>query len=259
MIDLFTIGFVRVTLVDVIDILVVTAVFYVVYRALRDTVAVQVLIALILLLGLSFITESVNLKSVNWLLLRIADVGLIAFIVLFQPEIRRVLLLFTRTRIFRLFVRSSNMETIDEVVEAAREMSAKHIGALIIFARAEHIKVTIETGIQLRADVSAELLLSIFNPRSPLHDGAVVVENTTVVAARCVLPLSHQTKVGTKGLGTRHRAGLGLSEQADAVVLIVSEETGAMSIAYRGELSTEVRPEHLGKTLLDKLAQQGAS
>lgn len=259
MIELFRIGFLSVWLVDVIDVLVIAILFYIVYRALRDTVAVQILFALVILLALSFITEAANLKTVNWVLRRIADIGLIAFIVLFQPELRRVLLLLTQSRLFRLFIRTSNNETIDDVVDATREMAAKHIGALIVFSRSEHIKITIETGIELQAAVSAELLLSIFNPRSPLHDGAVVIDNQTVVAARCVLPLSSQQKVGTKNLGTRHRAGLGLSEQADIVALIVSEETGSISIAYQGDLEIDIAPEHLKSLLQEHIAAMAAS
>jgi diadenylate cyclase len=259
MIELFRVGFLTVTLVDVIDVLLIAVLFYVVYRMLRDTVAVQILFALVFILALSFITESANLKTVNWVLRRIADIGLIAFIVLFQPELRRVLLLLTQSRLFRLFMRPYNAETVDDVVDACREMSAKHIGALIIFSRADHVKVTIETGVELRAAVSSELLISVFNPRSPLHDGAVVIDGTTIVAARCVLPLSSQQKVGSKTLGTRHRAGLGLSEQADVVALIVSEETGGVSVAYQGELDVDVPLDTLKVLLQERLAALAAS
>lgn len=252
-------GFLSITFVDLIDIAIVAFLFYVVYRALRDTVAVQILVALVAILALSFMTEAANLKTVNWILRRIADIGLVAFIILFQPELRRVLLLLTQSRLFRLFMRTNNQETVDDVVDAAKEMAAKHIGALIVFSRAEHIKITVETGVELQAAVSAELLLSIFNPRSPLHDGAVVIDNTTVVAARCVLPLSSQQKTSGRTLGTRHRAGLGLSEQADVIVLIVSEETGGLSIAYQGMLDTDIAPSDLRQLLLDKLAVLAAT
>lgn len=257
--ELFRIGFLSVTWVDALDIALIAIIFFLVWRALRDTVAVQILVALVFILALSFITESANLKTVNWVLRRIADVGLVAFIILFQPELRRVLLLLTQTRLFRWFMRTSNQETIDDVVEAVTDMAAKHIGALIVFSRAEHVKVTVETGIVLQAAVSAELLLSIFNPRSPLHDGAVVIDNTTVIAARCVLPLSSQQRLGGRILGTRHRAGLGLSEQADVVVLIVSEETGKISIAYQGELDQTITAESLKDTLHSRLVALATS
>lgn len=257
--ELFRIGFIIITVIDVIDVVVISALFYVIYRTLRDTVAVQILFLLVVLLALGFVTEAANLKTVNWVLRRIADVGLIAFVVLFQPELRRVMLLLTQSRLFKLFVKSSNAETIDDVVDAVRDMAAKHIGALIVFSRAEHIRITVETGVELQATVSSELLQSIFNPRSPLHDGAVVIDNRTVIAARCVLPLSGQQRSGNKALGTRHRAGLGLSEQADVVVLIVSEETGQVSIAYQGELQLDISTSTLNDTLLERLAALAAA
>lgn len=253
MIELFRIGFLSVTIVDVADIVIISTLFYVFYRTLRDTVAVQVLILLLLLVGLGFLTEAANMKTLNWVIRRIADIGLIAFVVLFQPELRRVLLLLTQSRLFRLFVRSSNAETIDDVLEAVAEMAAKHIGALIVFSRSEHIRVTIETGVELQAAVSSELLLSIFNPRSPLHDGAVVIDGRTVVAARCVLPLSNEQRVSSRNLGTRHRAGLGITEQADAVVLIVSEETGDISICYQGEIEPDVDQRKLKGLLQERI------
>ena len=258
MIEFFRIGFLSFTIVDVIDIVIITTLFYIFYRTLRDSVAVQVLVLLVVLVALGFITEAANLKTLNWVIRRIADVGLIAFVVLFQPELRRVLLLLTQSRVFRLFVRSNNAETIDDVLSAVTEMAAKHIGALIVFSRAEHIQVTVETGVELQATVSSELLLSIFNPRSPLHDGAVVIDGRTVVAARCVLPLSGEQRVGTRNLGTRHRAGLGITEQAGAVVLIVSEESGSIGLAYQGELDLDVDPLTLKEALQEHLADIAA-
>ncbi len=240
MIELFRIGFLSFTLVDLIDIGVVAVLFYAVYRVLKDTVAVQILLGLVLILGISFVTEAVNLKSLNWILRAISDVWLIAFIILFQPELRRVLLIITRSRLFRLFIRTNIAETVDEVIDAARELAEKHIGALIVFTRSQNVKMTIDTGIPLQAMVSKELLVSIFNPRSPLHDGAVIIENQLMIAARCVLPLSTTTKIGSRNLGTRHRAALGICEQSDAVVLIISEETGGISIAHEGELTIDI-------------------
>ncbi|RPI65897.1 MAG: TIGR00159 family protein [Ignavibacteriae bacterium] len=254
MIELFRLGFITITLIDVIDVVVIGLLFYAVYRTLRDTIAVQVLLLLLFLLALGFITEATNLKTANWVLRRLADIGLIAFVVLFQPELRRVLLLLTQSRWLRLFVRSNDSQTVDDVAEAVMEMSAKHIGALTVFSRAEHIQMTIETGVELQAAVSKELLISIFNPRSPLHDGAVVIDGRTMVAARCVLPLSNEQRIAAKNLGTRHRAAIGMTEQADAVVLVVSEETGAVSIAYQGELEFDLPKDTLRETLQERIS-----
>jgi len=259
MIELFRIGFLSITLLDVIDVTVITLLVFMVYRVLRDTAAVQMLAILLLLLALSFATEAANLKTLNWVLRRVADVGLIAFVVLFQPELRRVLLMLTQSRLFKLFVRTSSAETIDIVLDAVQEMSAKHIGSLIVFSRAEHIRVTVETGVGLQAAASSELLLSIFNPRSPLHDGAVVIDGRTVVAARCVLPLSSVQRSGGRNLGTRHRAGLGITEQADAVALVVSEETGEVSLCYQGEMNIDLQHEDLKEKLQEYISALAAA
>ncbi|MBS1538442.1 MAG: TIGR00159 family protein [Bacteroidetes bacterium] len=256
MIELFRIGFLSFTLVDLIDIGIVAVLFYAVYRVLRDTVAVQILLGLVLILGISFITEAVNLKSLNWILRAISDVWLIAFIILFQPELRRVLLIITRSRLFRLFIRTNIAETVDEVIDAAKELAEKHIGALIVFTRSQNVKMTIDTGIPLQAMVSKELLVSIFNPRSPLHDGAVIIENQLMIAARCVLPLSTTTKISSRNLGTRHRAALGICEQSDAVVLVISEETGGISIAHEGKLITDITIQRLPLLLAEHLSDE---
>ncbi len=247
--ELFRIGFLSFTIIDMIDIAIVSLTFYWVYKALKNTIAVQILFGMIILLGLSFIAEAINLKSINWILKVISDVWLIAFIILFQPELRRMLLMLTQGKIFGLFSRANISQAIDGVVQAAMEMSERHIGGLIVFTRTQKVEMSTDTGIPLNAKVSKELLLSIFNTKSPLHDGAVVIDNQMIIAARCVLPLSHVTKYENKNLGTRHRAALGLSEQLDAVVLVVSEETGSISIAQRAKFHLNIKKEDLLKVL----------
>lgn len=259
MMELFRFGFVTITILDAIDVALVAILFLVLYRALRDTIAVQVLLLFVLVLVLGFATEAANLKTMNWVLRRIADIGLIAFVVLFQPELRRILLMITQSRLFRLVVRGDNTQTIDDVMDAVDQLSAKHIGALIVFSRAEHVRVTVDTGVSLQAEVSSELLVSIFSPRSPLHDGAVVIDGRTISAARCVLPLSSEQRIGTRNLGTRHRAGLGITEQADAVAVIVSEETGGVSIAYQGMLELDVSFDELRPKLVRYVAAVAAA
>jgi diadenylate cyclase len=255
MFTLFTIGFIKFTLIDLIDITLVGVLFYFIYRALKDTVAVQILFGMVLIIALSFITEAVNLKSLNWILKTLSGVWLIAFVILFQPELRKMLMLLTRSPVFQIFMKSHIAETVDEVVDACIEMSEKHVGALLVFSRSQNVQMTIDTGIRINAEVSRELLLSIFNTKSPLHDGAVILDNKNVVAARCVLPLSTTTKIGNKNLGTRHRAGLGISEQIDVLVIIVSEETGWISLAYGGELYLNIKPDKLLDELNKKLSE----
>ncbi|MFN4917624.1 MAG: diadenylate cyclase, partial [Ignavibacteria bacterium] len=190
MIELFRIGFLQITLIDVLDIGIVTILFFALYSVLRDTIAVRILLGFILMLIVSFITQSLNLKALNWILRAIADIWLIAFIILFQPEIRRVLLLITRTKLFRVIVKKNISQSLNDIVEAVKELSDRHVGALIVFPRSQNIKMTIDTGVPIQALVSSELLLSVFNPKSPLHDGAVIIENDMITAAKCVLPLS---------------------------------------------------------------------
>ncbi len=258
MLEIFKIGFIDVSFVDVVDILIIAFIAYWLYRALKDTVAVQILFGFLILIGLQFIAKAVGLKSVNWILKNITDIWLLTFIILFQPELRRLTLKITRSPLFRIFVKSKISETIDEIIEAVKEFSDKHVGALIVFVRSQNIEMTIDTGVSLNAEVSKELLLAIFNTKAPLHDGAVVIENQTIVAARCILPLSAVTKYGGKNLGTRHRAGLGLSEQTDAVILIVSEETGAISIAEGGMLTYNIEKDEIKSALKFKLSDREA-
>lgn len=256
MIDLFKIGFLNFSIIDLLDITIIAVLIFWLYRALKDTIAVQILFGLMILIGLQFITDAVGLKSINWILETIANIWLLAFIILFQPELRRLMLMITRSPLFRIFIKSKITHTIDSVVDSAKEFSEKHIGALIVFIKSQNIEMTIDTGIPLHAIVSKELLGSIFNTKSPLHDGAVIIDNQTILAARCVLPLSSLTKYGGKNLGTRHRAALGISEQLDVVVLIVSEETGAISIAEGGMLTLDIPKNELLTVLRSKISDR---
>jgi diadenylate cyclase len=255
MIELFSLGFITFTLYDAIDIIIVAIVFYILYRSLKGTIAVQILFGLLILLAVSFTTQAINLKSLKWILRILSDVWLIAFIILFQPELRRVLISLTRNKLFSAFLPSNLNEVFDEIIDATRELQEKHTGALIVFAQSNNIKVTVDTGIPIQAVVSKELVLSIFNTRSPLHDGAIVVDGSMIVAARCILPLSMTTKLEGKNLGTRHQAALGLSETSDAIILIISEETGAISLASNGELFVDVHINNLGEVLKKKIAE----
>lgn len=250
---LFRIGFIEFTITDVADVLIVTSLLYGIYRLVRNTIAVQVFIGVVVLLAIYFLSEFLNLRSLNFILRAISGIWLIAFIVLFQPELRRILLYVVRLPIFSFIFSSRLNETVDEVVEAVEELSAKHIGMLLVFTRDRNIKMTIDSGVQIQGVLSKELLSSIFNPKSPLHDGAVIIQNSIVEAAGCILPLSQQAKFGQHKLGTRHRAALGIAEQADVLVVIVSEETGRISIAEEGQLEFNITTDRLRHLLSDKL------
>ena len=256
MIELFQIGFLSITLLDVIDIAIITGLFFWLYKALKDTVAVQILFGLVIIVGLTFITEAINLRSLNWILRTISDIWLLAFIILFQPELRRLLLMITRSPLFRIFIRYKIAETIDEIIEAAIDLSDKHIGALFVITRSQNVEMTVDTGVAINAMVSKELLVSIFNPKSALHDGAVIIDNQLIVSARCTMPLSSITKYEGRNLGTRHRAALGLSEQIDAIVIVISEETGSISIAESGYLRLDIPKTQLHSIINIKLNEK---
>ena len=234
--ELFRIGFISVNLIDIIDIIIVTYIFYKLYLVMRGTIASQIFLGLTLIILASLIAQTFNMKSLGWIFSRLTDIWVIAFIILFQPEIRRLLLVIGRTRIARYFLKINASETINEIVDGLKELQLRKQGALIVISMGDRLTSFVETGEPLQAKVSKELLISIFNNKSPLHDGAVIVNNNTIEAARCMLPLSSTEKIDNRKLGTRHRAGLGASEDVNAMVIILSEETGGISIAEDGKL-----------------------
>jgi len=193
------------------------------------------------------------MRALGWLLGTLTNIWVIAFIVLFQPELRRLFLYLGKNRFVRFFIHMDISETVDEIANAAGELSSRQHGALIVIARGSSLATIIETGEEMGAKVSKELLMAIFNPKAPLHDGAVVIRGDIIEAARCTLPLTVTTKISGYVLGMRHRAGLGMSEQSDALVVIVSEETGTISIAEDGVLSRGLSPEGLRRKLKETL------
>lgn len=249
MIELFKIGFLTVTLTDFIDILVVTFIIYKLYTLLKGTIAAQIFMGLMIVLLLSFAAQVANLKELSWLLKLVSDIWVIAFVILFQPEIRRLLVILARNPFFRIFMKSDSMESAQVVADAAFELSQKQHGALMIIIKSSGIRGYTETGEIMNARLSAALLGTIFFPRSPLHDGAVIINNNIIEAAGCTLPLSVTTVANDEHLGMRHRAGLGISEQADVISVIVSEETGSISIAEDGKLTKGLSKEALKNRL----------
>lgn len=240
---------------DIIDILIVSFIIYKALKFIRDTRTIQLLKGIIVLIAVMQISYFANLHTVHYLLSNAMQLGLIAILIVFQPELRRALEQVGRTSMgqwFNFDEQTDDAETervITEIKESCASMSKSRIGALIVMEREIKIGDIIGTGITLNADVSAELLINIFIPKTPLHDGAVIIRDNKIEAASCFLPLSQNPNV-SKELGTRHRAGLGISEESDAVVVIVSEETGRISIACGGELNVNLTPEALEKNLM---------
>ena len=253
MFELFRIGFLTVTFLDIVDILLVTLIFYKLYTVIRGTIAAQIFYGLIIVLILSFFAQAANFKALGWLLKLLSDIWVIAFIILFQPEIRRFLVLLGRTPIIRLFIKDDRSDTENIIAETAFELSQHQHGALIVIVKSVGIRGVTETGEMIDSKVSKNLLRSIFFPNSPLHDGAVIIKGDVIEAARCTLPLSAETSKEGRPLGMRHRAGIGISEQADVISVIVSEETGSISIAENGRLRTGLSRDQLRNYLASSL------
>ena len=225
---------------ELADILIVALLFYRLLILVRGTRATQMFVGLIVLVLLSVLAEWLRLSAVNWLLSSLRTVWLIAFIIIFQPELRKALSQIGQSRLFNRLVSVEAFAFLAEVQNAVERTSRKGLGALIVIERNVGLKNYIETGTLVEAAVSAELIETIFTPPSPLHDGAVVLRGGQIVAAGCILPLSSDPRL-EKTLGTRHRAAVGISEESDAIAIVISEETRQISISEGGHLDRGLR------------------
>lgn len=255
MFEIVRIGFLSFNFLDLLDVLLVTFIFYKIYSVIRGTIAAQIFYGLIIILVLSFLTQASNFKVLGWLLKLISDIWVIAFVILFQPEIRRFLVLLGKNPFIRVFIKGDDSTIADIISDTAFELAQQQHGALIVIVKSVGIRGIVETGESIDAKVSKNLLRSIFFPNSPLHDGAVIIKGDVIEAARCTLPLSVETSKFGRPYGMRHRAGLGISEQADVISVIVSEETGGISIAESGVLKTGLSREGLRNYLNNSLRQ----
>jgi diadenylate cyclase len=237
--ELFRIGFIKVTVFDILDIIVLSYILYKLYFFIRGSRAAQMFVGLVLILIVSLLTRLFNMSGMTWIFDSLKTVWLIGFVIIFQPELRRMLIFLGQSRVIRYFVKVSSGRAFEEIIKSVMELSKKQYGGLIVLTRDMGIKTITETGVPLQAEVSAPLIVSIFTPRSLLHDGAIIIQNDMIVAAKCILPLSQDTEPESH-LGTRHRAALGLAEESDAVILVVSEETGKISIAIDGTLKQDL-------------------
>jgi len=240
----------RLTLRAELDILIIAMLIYYILKLLRGTRAMQMLIAILLLIILYEGARKAQFEMVEWLLDTLLPYVAIALIVLFQPEIRRALDRFGRNLSLARFSSNSPASSFDDVVLAAGYFAQNRIGALIAFEREVGLRTYIESGIPLDANLSHDLLLAIFRPGSPLHDGAVIVQGTRIAAAACFLPLTLNPLTSNQ-LGTRHRAAIGVTEESDAVAVVVSEQTGAISLAVGGMIELGLSVEQLTDRLAD--------
>ena len=237
-------------LINIVDILLVAYIFYRIILLVKGTRAVKILIGILILLFVTFLAREVfHLRTLSWLLENFWLAAVVIIAVVFQPEIRSALAQLGSQHWTKMF-RMREATFINEVVEAIKVLSSRKEGALIVIEKEIGLRDYLETGTKINAIVSEEIIISIFNKESPLHDGAVIIHDGTIVAAGCVLPLSTGENKLTKSFGTRHSAGLGLSEETDAIVIIVSEESGKISIALNGKM-TAADPDELKQNLID--------
>ena len=244
---------------DILDILVVAVMIYYVIHLIWNTSARRIAWAIVILLLATLLTELLNLHTVNYLLSRVLQLGFVALVIVFQPELRRLLERIGGKSSVKGLMGLTNgpsqresIEAVEQVVQACEAMSRERVGALIVFERTNSLEQIAATGTKVDAAVSQELIRNIFFPKAALHDGAMIIHDSRIDSAGCVLPLSENRTLSTD-LGTRHRAGVGMSETSDAVVIIVSEETGAISVAEDGMLKRHLATQTLRKLLLQKV------
>ena len=241
---------------DVLDILVVAFIVYKGINMIHSSAASRIIRSIVALLLLTALTSILKMRSLNYILDKILELGIIALVVIFQPELRRALERFGGRSLRSIWQGKPQVSqyegVIAQVVIACETMSRQKVGALIVFERETSLSEFFKTGTILNAQVSSELIRNIFFPKASMHDGAMVIQGDRIAAAGCVLPLSENTHLSSD-LGTRHRAGVGMSEVSDAVVVIVSEESGAISVAQGGMLKRHLAPQMLEKLLRNEL------
>jgi diadenylate cyclase len=242
-------GFIPVSVISILDIAIVALVLERLFGLIRGTRSAQVLVGLLIVILVSVAAPLLRLDALAWLLQQLTSILLFLLVILFQPELRRALLDLGRNPVFSRFLRAEPSRVIDQVANGAEQIAERGYGALIVLARQAQLAGVLESGVPLDAAVSGELLVTIFTPRSPLHDQAVVIRGERIVAARCTLPLAED--VEDQRLGTRHRAALGLSQESDAVTVVVSEETQLISLVVSGQFMRGLR----GKELRVRLSE----
>jgi len=242
------ISFWRTYLVHIVDILVVAFIIYRLMVVLKGTRTVNILRGIVILLIVTLIARFLELRVLFWILKGFWVAGIIALVIVFQPELRFLLSQLGRGKVSRFFLRRG-FSFIDDIIDALLELKEKGHGALIVFEFEIGLRNYIDTGIRLNSDISKELLISIFTPPSPLHDGAVIIRGEKIISASCILPLSNEPGV-IELLGTRHRAAIGITEVSDCLSVVLSEETGAISVTRKGKLEKNLKPEELKKMVI---------
>ena len=233
---------------DVLDIILVSVILYNVFLLLHETRALQMLKGFAIIMILVVLSKILKLDTMSWILTALSTIWIIAFIIVFQPELRRALVEFGQNRLFK-FIFKEHAQLYRELKETAEILARKKTGALIVLEREVNLKSFIDTGTKIDSETSSELLISLFNTKAPLHDGAVIIREGRIAAAGCILPLSQRNDIDKK-YGIRHRAAIGISEETDALTIIVSEERKSISLAIGGKITPDIN----GETLLEILS-----
>lgn len=234
--ELFSLGFIKFRLVDLVDIIIVAYIIYKLLSLMKGTRSAQMITGLVLVFSLAFIAFWFQLEGLMWLFSNLATVGFIVLVIIFQPELRGMLAQMGHSKLFRMMGRFEGTKVIDEINRAAIRLAELKYGGLMVIERAVGLKNFIETGKSLNAQLSAEVVTTLFTPYTPLHDGAVIISGEFISAAACTLPLTKNPRY-RKLYGMRHKAAIGVTEESDAIAVVISEETGEISIAYQGLLN----------------------
>jgi len=250
--ELFRIDFLSFRLIDLIDITIVSFIIYRLLALMKGTRAAQMVTGLVLLFIVAFVSFWFQLEGLSWLFSNLATVGFIVLVIVFQPELRSMLAQMGHSRLFQYFIKVEERKSVKELTRAGIRLSELRYGGLVIIEKAVGLKNYIETGKKLNAELSAEMIITLFTPYTPLHDGAVIVTGEIVSAAACTLPLTQNPRY-RKLYGMRHKAAIGITEVSDAVSVIVSEETGDISIAYKGYMEKGISRDIFGQRLAEYL------
>lgn len=245
---LFRYAFLELRIIDIVDIVMISILIYAMLHLIRGTRALSMAFGLMLILLLAFVSSWLDMQVINWLIGKLGAIWLLAFIVLFQPEIRNMLTSIGNSPFLRRFFPTHEEQNIDDLIHTLEILKRAKTGALIVIKRDVGLRSIEQTGKPINAKLTTDLLVTLFAPLTPLHDGAVIIEKGTILAAACQLPMTDNPKYQVD-LGMRHRAGIGLSEETDAISIIVSEETGSVSMALRGHLRRDLSFETLRKLL----------
>ncbi len=248
--ELFQIGFLSFRLIDMLDIAIVSFIIYQLLALMKGTRAAQMVTGLVLIFLVAFIAFWFQLEGLSWLFTNLATIGFIVLVIVFQPELRSMLAQMGHSRIFQTLTKVEEWKSLGEITQAVKRLSELRYGGLIVIEKSTGLKNYIETGKELNSNLSSEMLTTLFTPYTPLHDGAAIIQGEKIAAAACTLPLTQIPRY-RRLFGMRHKAAIGITEVSDAVTVVVSEETGQISIAYNGMLEKDIDRNEFRQRLAD--------